>query len=159
MATERTSRSDCIDEYNPEVIIHHLGLNIEGLKGKRLLDIGCGPKGQFVKYLRNKGIEAWGIDRLLEDTEKREFLLQAEAIEIPDLGGKFDIAIAHFSSFRLGNSFFIDYGIQNDTLNSKVNEKNLIVVPPSIVRARSIKTIVIELLIDLTIVSVNARLA
>ncbi len=41
----------------------HLVLRLYGssLKGKKVLDVGCGP-GEFLAALRGKGCEAWGVD-------------------------------------------------------------------------------------------------
>jgi cytidyltransferase-like protein len=37
-------------------------------QGKMVLDVGCGP-GYLVKMLRERGIEAWGIDPFVPETE------------------------------------------------------------------------------------------
>jgi len=36
--------------------------DIEKLRGKKVLDVGCGREANLVRYLREKGIEAEGID-------------------------------------------------------------------------------------------------
>ncbi len=63
-------------EESPEVLREHafrrytegLGLNIESLRGKKVLDLGSG-EGEFVKSLIEKGItpEAYGVDAELDE--------------------------------------------------------------------------------------------
>ena len=50
-------------EYSPELQIQLLQIDLKKIK-QPLLDIGCGSNGLLVNYLRNKGIEAVGIDRM-----------------------------------------------------------------------------------------------
>lgn len=49
-------------EYSPELQIQILQIDIENII-EPVLDIGCGRKGNFVLYLRKKGIDAYGFDR------------------------------------------------------------------------------------------------
>lgn len=75
-------------EESPEILEKHifqryvkgLGLNEESLKGKRILDLGCG-KGEFIQYLIKQGItsEAYGIDAKIDkitikDRFKKHFI-------------------------------------------------------------------------------------
>jgi len=53
-------------EYTPELQLEILRLNINELM-EPVLDIGSGRQGNLVKYLRGKGIEAYGFDRLPEN--------------------------------------------------------------------------------------------
>jgi hypothetical protein len=62
------SRGEKIDpvvcsEYSPELQIEILRIDVDNLM-EPVLDIGCGEKGDLVLYLRHKGIEAFGFDRL-----------------------------------------------------------------------------------------------
>ncbi|MBU8854944.1 class I SAM-dependent methyltransferase [Bacillus sp. FJAT-26377] len=52
-------------EYNPEFQIKLLNIDIFKIK-EPVLDIGCGVEGNLVKFLRENGIEAYGIDRNLK---------------------------------------------------------------------------------------------
>lgn len=47
--------------YSPAFILDILGVSEEEIKGK-VLDIGCRKDAVLVKYLRNKNIDAYGID-------------------------------------------------------------------------------------------------
>lgn len=54
--------------YSPELILKILDIKDSDLKGKAL-DIGCGKNGELVKYLKTKGLDAYGIDMECEDSE------------------------------------------------------------------------------------------
>lgn len=49
-------------EYTPKLQIEILQIDIKHLL-QPVLDIGCGINGHLVNYLKNQGIEAYGIDR------------------------------------------------------------------------------------------------
>lgn len=49
-------------EYSPELQIGILQIDIKHLM-QPVLDIGCGANGYLVKYLKDQGIETYGIDR------------------------------------------------------------------------------------------------
>lgn len=49
-------------EYSPELQVNILHIDIKQLM-QPVLDIGCGSQGHLVNYLRNHGIEVYGIDR------------------------------------------------------------------------------------------------
>ncbi len=53
-------------EYTAELQMKILSLNINEIM-EPVLDIGCGRNGNLVKYLRDKGIEAYGFDRLPDE--------------------------------------------------------------------------------------------
>jgi hypothetical protein len=53
-------------EYSPEIQLEILKIDYLRLK-EPVLDIGCGSQGLLVKYLRKKGIDAYGFDRFPED--------------------------------------------------------------------------------------------
>ncbi|MDD5016225.1 MAG: hypothetical protein PHW73_14215 [Atribacterota bacterium] len=55
-------------EYSAQFQIEILGLTIETIK-EPLIDIGCGSQAALVQYLRMNGIDAYGIDRLIESQE------------------------------------------------------------------------------------------
>jgi hypothetical protein len=50
-------------EYSAEFLVNLLGLEPE-LTNPPVLDIGCGKGGKLVNYLRGRGIETYGIDRI-----------------------------------------------------------------------------------------------
>jgi hypothetical protein len=52
-------------EYSPEFQLQTLGIELPSLF-EPVLDIGCGKSGQLVKYLNSNGIQAWGVDRVVE---------------------------------------------------------------------------------------------
>lgn len=49
-------------EYSPEFLIDLFKIDLKHITGP-VLDIGCGTNANLVCYMRNKGIEAYGIDR------------------------------------------------------------------------------------------------
>jgi len=53
-------------EYSPELQIDILQMDTEQISGP-VLDIGCGKQGSLVRFLRGLGIEAFGIDRFVQD--------------------------------------------------------------------------------------------
>ena len=54
--------------YSPEFILEVLDVKESELKGKAL-DIGCRKDGSLVKYLKEKNVDAYGIDMECEDSE------------------------------------------------------------------------------------------
>lgn len=53
-------------EYSPALQLEVLHLDLAQM-AEPILDIGCGKKGSLVLYLRQKGLDAYGIDRLICD--------------------------------------------------------------------------------------------
>ncbi|PSL46564.1 hypothetical protein CLV51_103545 [Chitinophaga niastensis] len=60
-------------EYSPAIQLAVLRLDIATMKGP-VLDIGCGQNANLVRHLRQNGVEAFGIDRFIDDPE---YYLQA----------------------------------------------------------------------------------
>lgn len=58
----------CCFEYNAELQIKLLRIT-PALLPEPILDIGCGENGMLVHYLREKGYEAYGIDRFSSDSQ------------------------------------------------------------------------------------------
>ncbi len=52
--------------YSPEFQLRLLRLAVEDLV-EPVLDLGCGKQGALVQYLREQGVEAVGVDRLVDD--------------------------------------------------------------------------------------------
>lgn len=61
------------EEYSADLQVSWLGLDIEHLHPP-VLDLGCGPQANLVQFLRGKKIEAYGMDRQVEESEERPFL-------------------------------------------------------------------------------------
>lgn len=55
-------------EYSPELQLEVLGVTVEDLT-EPILDIGCGKKGQLVKFLNQLGLKAFGTDRTIEESD------------------------------------------------------------------------------------------
>jgi len=53
-------------EYTPELQLNILRIDLKSLK-QPVLDVGCGREMNLVNYLRDQGIEAYGIDRFDND--------------------------------------------------------------------------------------------
>jgi hypothetical protein len=60
-------------EYSAQLQIRILRLQIAELK-EPILDIGCGYNGNLVEYFREKGLEAYGIDRIVSS---KKYLLKS----------------------------------------------------------------------------------
>lgn len=67
-------------EYSPATQLAVLRLDIATIKGP-VLDIGCGQHAWLVRYLRKQGINAYGIDRFIEQPE--DYLESADWLEYP----------------------------------------------------------------------------
>jgi SAM-dependent methyltransferase len=88
------------------VQIENLGLEklLDKLKGKRILDIGCGDKQKLVYYLRSLGIDTDGIDSGIKAVAP--FLMPQiinSSNTIPKPNNHYDLVIAHsVSPLRIG---------------------------------------------------------
>ena len=63
------------EEYSAEFQLKLLDVSPNTLKAP-VLDIGCGSKGSMVKFLREKDIPAWGIDRMIK--EQNSYLINSD---------------------------------------------------------------------------------
>ncbi|MEC0127426.1 class I SAM-dependent methyltransferase [Paenibacillus pabuli] len=61
------------EQYSANLQVAWLGLDVEHLDPP-VLDLGCGPKANLVRFLRGKKIEAYGMDREVEELENQPFL-------------------------------------------------------------------------------------
>lgn len=68
-------------------------------EGLTVLDIGCG-NGQLVEELREKGINAFGVDIILSGARgNKPYLFEADASRIPMDSNSVDIAVSAFSIY------------------------------------------------------------
>ncbi len=58
-------------EYSPELQLQMLGIDLSSLQ-MPVIDIGCGPTGNLVSFLREKGMDAFGIDRFAPESDNFE---------------------------------------------------------------------------------------
>jgi SAM-dependent methyltransferase len=76
--------------------------------GQKILDIGCGKFGYFVRQLRGHGVEAYGIDKNLQTlSDEAPYLFQGDLRAMPFADEQFDrIFATHtvFSSFYEGKN-------------------------------------------------------
>lgn len=71
-----------------------LKFTLQVCQPKHVLDIGCGL-GYFVKYLRNKGVDAWGIEGsdLVRIFQAPGYQIQQDITQPFDLKEKYDLVI------------------------------------------------------------------
>jgi len=100
-------------EYSPDLQTNVLKIDIDHLM-QPVLDIGCGNQGQLVNYLKNQGIEVFGIDRFKFTSSN---LITADWLEFDYGKEKWGTIVSnlgfsnHFNHHHLredGN--FIEYG-------------------------------------------------
>jgi hypothetical protein len=81
-------------EYSAELQMHLFRLDLATLK-EPLLDIGCGSQAYLVNYLRSQGIEAYGIDRIIQ--QKTEFLTETDWFELELEPGRWGTVLSNLS--------------------------------------------------------------
>ena len=100
-------------EYSPHLQINILQIDIEHIR-QPVLDIGCGKKSLLVDYLKTKGIDVYGIDRV---TFTASHLITADWLEYDYGNQKWGTVVSnigfsnHFNHHHLrqdGN--YIEYG-------------------------------------------------
>lgn len=80
-----------------EIQLESLGLDdekISELKGARVIDFGCGEEGTLVRFLRERGIDAFGIDPRAPD-ENYFFRKMAGVGDTPLEENSYDLVTAH----------------------------------------------------------------
>lgn len=93
---------EIMTQYDPRVILSFLGLTLDELRGKRVLDVGCGKDARLVEYLRGRSINAEGID--LDLTRTTDYLMKGDAsADIRREARYYDLALSHMSMFQVGN--------------------------------------------------------
>jgi hypothetical protein len=80
-------------EYTPDRQLNILALEPEEIV-EPVLDLGCGMHGHLVRHLRNSGIEAYGIDRMVE---RVSYLREADWMDTIPGDGDWGTIIAHMS--------------------------------------------------------------
>ena len=67
-AKKETLQKVVCEEYNALLQLDLLHIDLNNIK-QPVLDIGCGKNGELVDFLRKSGIEAFGFDRCITNTE------------------------------------------------------------------------------------------
>lgn len=80
-------------EYTPEVQLEILGVQPDALL-QPVLDLGCGKSGTLVQYLRQNGVWATGIDRLVDPSLN---LIQADWLSYTMVPGYWGTVISHMA--------------------------------------------------------------
>ncbi len=93
-------------EYSAELQLDILKINITEINSP-VLDIGCGVQGLLVKYFRSNGIEAYGIDRLVQP---ESYLSTADWLEYNYGNSKWGTII---SNLGFSNHFY-HHHLRND---------------------------------------------
>lgn len=93
-------------EYSAELQLNMLQLNPLTLEAP-VLDIGCGTKAELVKFLRKKGIEAYGFDRF---AEQQAYLKQSDWMTYPYGIQKWGSIVSNLGF----SNHFIHHHLRND---------------------------------------------
>jgi hypothetical protein len=81
-------------EYTPEFQMQLLKVNCKMIK-QPILDLGCGQQASLVHFLRQNGIEAYGMDRNLIDTTN--FLFEMNWLECAFTSNTWGTVISHMA--------------------------------------------------------------
>ena len=78
-------------------------LSLDELKGKKVLDLAAGTQGQTVRDLRDRGIDAYGMDIALSDQAKdTDHLRRADLGTTVPFDQKFDVAFELYGGLSYG---------------------------------------------------------
>ena len=80
-------------EYTPEFQMRLLNINLSTIK-QPLLDIGCGQRANLVNFLRENGIESYGVDR---NVEKINYLHKVNWLEYTFTPATWGTVISHMA--------------------------------------------------------------
>lgn len=80
--------------YEPLTQLSVLGLE-DGAILEPILDLGCGPRASLVSFLRGRGLEAYGVDRIIEG--EAAWLLRASWEEVELGAGRWGTVISHLA--------------------------------------------------------------
>lgn len=89
-------------EYSPRFQLQLLNIDLSQIQ-QPVLDIGCGEQGNLVKFLKSKGLDAWGIDRSMPD---EDFFVQSDWFSFDYAQQKWGTIMAHQS---LSTHFIFNY--------------------------------------------------
>jgi hypothetical protein len=92
-------------EYSPEFQAEMLGIEPANLL-EPVLDLGCGKSGQLVRYLNAQGIQAVGIDRLVDPVTN---LFESDWFEFNLAPGSWGTIISHMA---FSNHFIFNHRYQ-----------------------------------------------
>lgn len=80
-------------EYSPEFQLNLLNVRLETIK-QPVLDLGCGSQASLVRFLRKRGIEAFGVDR---NGETAEYVFKVGWLECPFKPNTWGTVISHMA--------------------------------------------------------------
>ncbi|RFU60383.1 class I SAM-dependent methyltransferase [Bacillus sp. V59.32b] len=80
-------------EYSPEFQMKLLNIDVAPIK-QPVLDIGCGPQASLVHFLRENGIEAYGVDR---NVDTMDYLYKMSWLEYSFTSNKWGTVISHMA--------------------------------------------------------------
>ena len=86
-------------QYPVSMLLRNIGLDAASFCG-RFLDVGCGRDARLVRYLRARGIQAYGIDPTVEGTEP--YLIKQCASDISQPDRYYDLVVSHYAHFKDG---------------------------------------------------------
>ncbi len=93
-------------EYTPRFQIGLLGIDLSAIK-QPLLDIGCGHQASLVNFLRESGIESYGVDR---DVDTTDYLHEANWLEYTFTPDTWGTVISHMAF----SNHFIHHNLRAD---------------------------------------------
>ncbi len=96
-------------EYTPEMQLEILGVQPDALL-QPVLDLGCGKSGRLVQYLRQNGIQATGIDRVVDPSPD---LIQADWLGYRMAPGHWGTVISHMA---FSNHFLFHHLYQHGSI-------------------------------------------
>ncbi|WP_066496845.1 class I SAM-dependent methyltransferase [Abyssisolibacter fermentans] len=107
------------EEYSPEFQLKILALNISDIV-EPVLDLGCGENANLVKYLRDHGIKAYGLDRCID--KNTDYLYSFDWFDFDYRKNYWGTIISHmaFSNHVYHHMNRSDGHIQK--FNTKINE-------------------------------------
>ena len=84
-------------QYSSEIQLNVLGISLTKL-AQPVLDLGCGFDATLVRYLQAKGLDAWGLDRVLHPSlRQRDKFLEESWEQAPLISGRWGSIISHMA--------------------------------------------------------------
>ncbi len=93
-------------EYTPALQLEMLGVTPDEL-AEPVLDLGCGKRGKLVRYLRSRGIEAYGVDRFASSAP---YLAATDWLRMPFRPAKWGTILSHMSF----SNHFVHHHLRRD---------------------------------------------